>query len=58
MAAPTYTPVLDMFNKPAAVYFEQSQIRRYDGVRGIPYMQVVFFTAIVYEAWRAHCGNT
>ena len=47
----------DMFNKPTAVYFEQSaQFGAYDDKYGYPSLQRIFMAA-TYEAWRARCGD-
>ena len=47
----------DIFNKPTAVYFEQSaQSGRYDEKLGYPFPGRLFITA-AYEAWRARCGD-
>ncbi|KAF2014995.1 hypothetical protein BU24DRAFT_226278 [Aaosphaeria arxii CBS 175.79] len=54
---PTHGPLRDTYNKPTAVYFEQSaQCGCYDNVRGYPCVSRVFIASI-FEAWRARCGD-
>lgn len=47
----------DLFNKPTAVYFEQSaQFGCYNEERGYPCISRIDMAA-TYEAWRARCGD-